>query len=133
MTFCLFIYLFINFYSYCRRSTNRTSRRPDSNRPSIEMSWGSGSSGGWGKSGWSSQDSGSTDPNGQHNGSCIAEYSGWGKRGPMSSYYDSKCTGCDRDRASRPWGSNNSSKGNKIIKGLCLLGGAKILKDSIWD
>lgn len=98
------------------------------------MSWGSSSSGSWGKSGWSSQDSsGPTDPNGQHSGSCIAEYDGFGKRGLMSSYYDPKCPGCERDRAARPWGSANSSKGNKLIKGLCLIGGANILRKSIWD
>lgn len=100
-----------------------------------KMSWGSSSSSsGWGKSGWSSQDSsGPTDPYGQHNGSCIAEYEGFGKRGRMSSYYDPKCTGCERDRSSQSWGSANSSKGNKIIKGLCLIGGANILRKGIWD
>ena len=98
------------------------------------MSWGNSWSSKWGQSGFSRQESGGqTEPNGQHIGSCIAEYQGWGKQGSMSSYYDPNCPGCQRDRASKPWGSNNSSKGNMIVKGLALVGGAKILKKGIWD
>ena len=100
------------------------------------MSWGnSWSSSSWGQSSFgrkNSDDNG--DINGQHNGSCIAEYEGWGKQGRMSSYYDASCPGCMRDRSSRSWGSNNSSKGNKLLKAsVALVGGAIVMKKSIWD
>lgn len=129
----------MSFLFFCRNYRQTYKRRrqePFESHPTINTmsSWGSSSSGGWGSSGWGNQHSEEqTDPNGQHNGSCIAEYSGWGRRGLMSNYYDSKCSGCQRDRSMSSWGSCNSSKGNKIIKGLALLGGAKILKKGIWD
>lgn len=99
------------------------------------MSWGHGQSNGWGNSTWSRHSSEEeTEPNGQHHNRCIAEYHGWNKQGPMSSYYDAKCPGCERDRASKPWGASYSNKGNGILKGVtALVGGAIVVKKGIWD
>lgn len=98
------------------------------------MSWGKGLSSGWGKSGWSRQESHEDkEPNGQHHNRCIAEYHGWGNRGLMAPYYDAKCPGCERDRACKPWGSSDSGSGILGKKGLALVGGAFVLKKGIWD
>ena len=84
-----------------------------------EMSWGQQQqSNTWGNSGWGKQDTTENrEPNGQHHNQCIAGQSGWGTNGPLGAYYDAKCPGCERDRASRSWGSTSP-----IGKGLALFG-----------